>query len=129
MAELKGYIYEEIKNLAYNKKHAALQRVESKYEQDLKQVKQDAQKQITPEILKVAQIKVCFESYGGLNVDVNLPDEKEKSFKEKYSKLTLPIEEKIKKETRAIEEKYEKWLCEFAKNANEGIVIDLPKFD
>ena len=129
MAELKGYIYEEIKNLAYNKKSSALQRVQKKYEKDLKQVKQDAQKEIAPEILKVAQIKVCFESYGGLSVDVKIPDEKKKSFKEQYDKLISPIEQKINKETRAIEEKYEKWLCEFARNANEGTVIDLPKFD
>ena len=128
MAEIKGYIYEEIKNLANNKRCAAQQGVEDKYEKELEQVKQDAEKEITPEVLKVAQIKVSLESYGDLNLDVRIPKDKKKSFEEKYKKLTSAVRNKINKEKQAIEEKYEKWLCEFAKNANEGIVIDLPRF-
>ena len=128
MAEIKGYIYEEIKNLANNKRCAAQQMVEGKYEKELEQVKQDAEKEITPEVLKVAQIKVSLESYGDLNLDVRIPKDKKKYFEEKYEKLTSAVRKKINKEKQAIEEKYEKWLCEFAKNANEGIVIDLPRF-
>jgi len=128
MAEIKGYIYEEIKNLANNKRCAAQQRVEGKYEKELEKVKQEAEKEITPDVLKVAQIKVCLESYRGLNIEVEIPEDKKESFQEKYNKLTSVVQKKINKEKQAIEEKYEKWLCEFAKNANEGIVIDLPKF-
>ena len=128
MAEIKGYIYEEIKNLANNKRCAAQQRVEGKYEKELEQVKQEAEKEITPDVLKVAQIKVCLESYRWLNIEVEIPEDKKESFQEKYNKLTSVVQKKINKEKQAIEEKYEKWLCEFAKNANEGIVIDLPRF-
>ena len=89
MAEIKGYIYEEIKNLANNKRCAAQQRVEDKYEKELEQVKQEAEKEITPEVLKVAQIKVSLESYGNLNLDVRIPKDKKKSFEEKYGKLFI----------------------------------------
>ncbi len=129
MAEIKGYIYDEIKNLANNKRCAAQQRVGDKYEKELEQMKQDAEKEIIPEVLKVAQIKVCLESYGDLNLDVRIPEDKQKSFEEKYKKLRSAVQKKIGKENHAIEEKYEEWLCEFAKKANEGIVIDLPRFD
>ena len=129
MAEIKGYIYEEIKNLANKKRYEALQRVEGKYEKELEQVKQEAEKEITPEVLKVAQIKVSLESYGDLNLDVRIPKDKKKSFEEKFKKLTSAVQSRISKEKHAIEEKHDKWLCEFAKNANEGIVIDLPTFE
>jgi len=129
MAEIKGYIYDEIKKLAYNKKCAAEQRVENKYEKELEQVRQEAENEITPEILKVSQIKVCVNTYGEICIDLNIPEDKKKSFEEKYNKLTSAVQEKINQEKQAIEDKYEKWLCQFAKNANEGIVIDLPKFE
>ena len=129
MAEIKGYIYEEIKNLANKKRYEALQRVENKYVKELEKVKQDAEKEITPEVLKVAQIKVSLKSYGDLNLDVRIPKDKKKSFEEKYKKLTSAVQSRISKEKHAIEEKHDKWLCEFAKNANEGIVIDLPTFE
>jgi len=129
MAEIKGYIYDEIKNLANKKRYEALQRVEDKYEKELEKVKEEAEKEITPEVLKVAQIKVKLESYGDLNLDVKIPKDKEKSFKEKFKKLTSAVQGRISKERHAIEEKHDKWLCEFAKNANEGIVIDLPTFE
>ena len=129
MAEIKGYIYEEIKYLAIGKKHKAQQRVDEKYEKELEKVKQKAEKEITPDVLKAANIKVSFESYGDLKLDVRISKDKEKSFEEKYKKLRSEILKKGGNEKQAMEEKYDKWLCEFAKNANEGIVIDLPTFE
>jgi hypothetical protein len=72
---------------------------------------------------------VKINSYGDLKVEATIPQDKQKPFRKKYDKLTSAIKCKIKKEKQTIERKFEKWLCEFAKNANEGIVIDLPKFD
>jgi hypothetical protein len=129
MAEIKGYIYEEIRNLAFNKKSTALQNVEDNYKKELEQVKKDAEKGITPEVMKVAQIKVTISSYGDLNVEAQVPEDKRKSLLDKYDKLTSVVKQKISKEKQTIIQKFEKWLCEFAKNANEGIVIELPKFD
>jgi hypothetical protein len=128
MAEIKGYIYEEIKNLANKKRYEALQRVENKYVKELEKVKEEAETEITPEVLKAAQIEVKLETYGKLHLDVKIPKDKEKFFEEKFKKLTSAVQSRISKEKHAIEEKYDKWLCEFAKNANEGIVIDLPRF-
>ena len=129
MAEIKGYIYEEIKNLANKKRYEALQRVENKYVKELEKVKEEAETEITPEVLKAAQIEVKLETYGKLHLDVKIPKDKEKFFEEKFKKLTSAVQSRISKEKHAIEEKYDKWLCEFAKNANEGIVIDLPTFE
>jgi hypothetical protein len=129
MAEIKGYIYEEIRNLAYSKKSTALQDVENSYKKELEQVKKDAEKGITPKVIKVAQLKVSISSYGDLKVEAKIPEDKRKTLLDKYEKLTSVVKQKISKEKQAIVQKFEKWLCEFAKNANEGIVIDLPKFD
>lgn len=129
MAEIKGYIYEEIRNLAHNKKINAIQDVEGKYKKELEQVKKDAEKGITPEVVKVAQIKVSITSYGELKIEAKVPEDKRKALLDKFEKLMSVVQKKISKEKQAIVQKFEKWLCEFAKNANEGIVIELPKFD
>jgi len=80
-------------------------------------------------MLKAAIIKVDLEGYGGMQIEVKVPEDIRKSLEEKYFKLKSVVRDKIAKEQQRIEEKFQEWLCEFAKNANEGIVIDLPKFE
>ena len=87
MAEIKGYIYDEIKSIAYQKKADAHDKVSKKYEKELDKVKQDAEKEITPKMLKAAIIKVDLEGYGGMQIDVKVPEDIRKSLEEKYFKL------------------------------------------
>ena len=129
MAEIKGYIYEEIKNLAYQKKCDAQNKYDRAIKKELDKAKEEVEKELIPEIKKVAKIKVNLSDYGSFDIKVEMPDDKLKSFKERYEKRTSSVRNKIGKEKTVIENKYRDWLCDFAKNANEGVVIDLPKFD
>ena len=113
MAELKGYIYDEIKSIAYQKKADAHGKVSKKYEKELDKVKQDAEKEITPKVLKAAQITVDLEGYRGMKIEVKIPEDIRKSLEDKYFKLKSVVRDKINKEQQRIEEKFQEWLCEF----------------